>query len=174
MCNVKLRQRVYATPGYAAGVTATATFRVGHRAAARSIFTMPIDIAALDELKRRAREAARQSYAPYSKFPVGAAVLTDRGDIFAACNVENASFGLSVCAERNAIFHAVAQGARKIVAIVVYASTPTITPPCGACRQVASEFGPDATIVCINDDERAERSFTLGALLPMAFALDSR
>jgi cytidine deaminase len=134
---------------------------------------MTLDTAAMDELKCRAREVARHSYSPYSRFAVGAAVLTDRGEIFAGCNVENASYGLSICAERNAIFQAVAHGAKNIVALVVYAPTPAVTPPCGACRQVAAEFAVGATIVCINDDG-AEHNFVLDELLPMAFTLAAR
>jgi cytidine deaminase len=133
-----------------------------------------IDALAWDELKRRARDAATRSYSPYSRFPVGAAVLADDGRIFAGCNVENASYGLSICAERNAIFQAVAQGVRKLVALAVYAPTPTITLPCGACRQVAGEFGAGATIICINDDDNDERRFILNELLPLAFTFDAR
>jgi cytidine deaminase len=135
---------------------------------------MILDSVMVNELKRHARDAAAQAYAPYSRFRVGAAVLTDDGRIFAGCNVENASYGLSVCAERNAIYQAIAQGARALVAIVVYAPTPTPTPPCGACRQVMREFAADVTVVCFNDDNNADRRFALDELLPMAFTLDSR
>lgn len=85
---------------------------------------MTIAAPVLDELKRRAREASARAYAPYSKFAVGAAVLTGEGEIHIGANVENASYGLSICAERNAVFHAIAQGARTIEAVVVY--TPTL------------------------------------------------
>jgi cytidine deaminase len=121
----------------------------------------------LDELKRRAREAAAQAYAPYSGFPVGAAVLGD-GMIYGGANVENASFGLSVCAERNAIFAAVAGGARRIEAVALYTPTPTAATPCGACLQVIAEFGPDAVILCCCDGS-AERRYALKDLLPAAF-----
>jgi cytidine deaminase len=123
----------------------------------------------LDELKRRAREAAKHAYAPYSGFAVGAAVLTDGGAIHSGANVENASFGLSNCAERNAIFQAVAQGARKLEALAVYTPTATATTPCGACRQVLSEFGADAIVICCTDDESRERRYALAELLPAAF-----
>jgi cytidine deaminase len=123
----------------------------------------------LDELKRRAREAAKHAYAPYSGFAVGAAVLTDGGEIHSGANVENASFGLSNCAERNAIFQAVAQGARKLEALAVYTPTATATTPCGACRQVLSEFGADAIVICCTDDESRERRYALAELLPAAF-----
>jgi cytidine deaminase len=123
----------------------------------------------LDDLKRRARAAAAHAYAPYSGFAVGAAVLTEGGDIHSSANVENASFGLSNCAERNAIFEAVAHGARKLEALAVYTSTAAATTPCGACRQVLAEFGAEAIIICCTDDDARERRFGLGELLPVAF-----
>jgi cytidine deaminase len=115
-----------------------------------------------------ARRAAQAAYAPYSKFRVGAAVLTHAGKIHTGCNVENASYGLSNCAERTAIFKAVTEGERRIVAVAVY--TPTRKPilPCGACRQVIREFGPKAAILCAGRSrERIET--TLDQLLPGAF-----
>ncbi len=133
---------------------------------------MTVPTPTLDELKRRAREAAAQAYAPYSSFPVGAAVLGSNGEIYAGANVENASFGLTICAERNAIFQAVAQGVRRIEVVVIYTPTPAAAPPCGACRQVIHEFGPDALIVCCTDDATVERRFTLTELLPGAFGPD--
>jgi cytidine deaminase len=115
-----------------------------------------------------ARRAEKSSYAPYSKFRVGAAVLTASGKIFAGCNVENASCGLSNCAERTAVFNAVAEGHRKLVAVAVYTPTPEPTAPCGACRQVIHEFGPNATVLCVcNSANRIET--TLDQLLPRAF-----
>jgi cytidine deaminase len=132
---------------------------------------MDIAETTLTELTRRAREASRHAWAPYSKFVVGAAVLTDDGAIHGGANVENASYGLSMCAERNAIFQAVARGARRIVAIAVYTPTSQPTPPCGACRQVVAEFGPDALVICCTDDTKAERRFQLAELLPQAFSL---
>ena len=139
-------------------------------AATATAMTIPATI--LDELKRRARETSQRAYAPYSSFPVGAAVLASNGEIYAGANVENASFGLTICAERNAIFQAVAQGARRIEAVVVYTPTPAAASPCGACRQVIHEFGPDALIVCCTDDASAERRYTLTELLPGAFGPD--
>jgi cytidine deaminase len=127
----------------------------------------------LGELKRCAREAATHAYAPYSGFTVGAAVLADGGDIHSGANVENASFGLSNCAERNAIFRAVAQGARKLDALVVYTPTAAATTPCGACRQVLLEFGAEALVVCCTDDDASERRFELAELLPQAFGPSS-
>ena len=123
-----------------------------------------------------ARQAAEATYAPYSKFPVGAAVLTASGRIFTGCNVENASYGLSCCAERTAVFKAVAGGARKIVAVAVYTLTLKPTLPCGACRQVIHEFGPKAVILCACRS-REPIETTLDQLLPGAFgpaALRSR
>jgi cytidine deaminase len=119
-------------------------------------------------LEKAARAAAATSYSPYSKFPVGAAVLTATGKIFSGCNVENASFGLCNCAERTAIFTAVAAGERVIKAVAVYTPTKTPTSPCGACRQVINEFGPDSIVLGICDS--AERLTTsLESLLPDAF-----
>jgi len=133
---------------------------------------MTIATPILDELKRRARDASQRAYAPYSGFPVGAAILASNGEIYAGANVENASFGLTICAERNAIFQAVARGARRIDVVVVYTPTPAAAPPCGACRQVIYEFGRDALIVCCTDDASAERRYTLSELLPGAFGPD--
>jgi cytidine deaminase len=131
---------------------------------------MPPDIppAVLAAMKQGAVEAARRAYAPYSRFAVGAAVLSADGRIHTGANVENASFGLSICAERNAIFRAVADGARTIDAIVVYTPTADATPPCGACRQVLAEFGADALIVCCSDGA-ADRRYRVAELLPQAF-----
>lgn len=130
-----------------------------------------MDLAAsqLRELTRRARVAAQHAYAPYSKFAVGAAVLTAQGEIYAGANVENASYGLSMCAERNAIFHAVAQGSTAITALAVYTPTRTTTTPCGACRQVLAEFGADIVVLCCCDAAGGERRYRLADLLPDAF-----
>src|SRR5690349_8638765 len=94
-----------------------------------------------EKMLTAAREAAARAYAPYSNFSVGAALLDEQGRIFSGCNVENISYGLTICAERNAIGQAVRAGAKKIVAAMVYTPTPKPTPPCGACRQVLAEFG---------------------------------
>ncbi len=122
------------------------------------------------DLAEAAREAAARAYCPYSRFRVGAAVLAEGGPVFAGCNVENASYGLTICAERNAVFQAVARlgGQLVIRAVVIYTPTPEPTAPCGACRQVINEFGPDAEIRCICDGPRDLR-FRLGELLPAAF-----
>ena len=122
------------------------------------------------QLERAARAAAANAYCPYSRFAVGAAVLTADGAIAAGCNVENASFGLTICAERNAIFRAVADGAGAIVAIAVYTPTAVPATPCGACRQVIAEFGRDAVVRCVCDGS-AHVQYTLAELLPAAFTL---
>jgi cytidine deaminase len=119
-------------------------------------------------LERAARAAATSAYAPYSKFPVGAAVLTGSGKIFAGCNVENAAYPLGNCAERTAIFSAIAAGERHIRACVVYTPTAKATMPCGGCRQVINEFGPDALIVSVCDTTHQTET-VLSALLPDAF-----
>lgn len=119
-------------------------------------------------LEQSARRAARAAYAPYSNFTVGAAVLAGSGRLYAGCNVENAAYSLCHCAERTAIFTAVAAGEQAIRAVAVYTPTATATPPCGACRQVINEFGPDALVISVCDSaDRIETS--LSALLPAAF-----
>jgi cytidine deaminase len=122
----------------------------------------------LAKLEVAARAAAGRAYAPYSKFRVGAAVLGDSGGIHAGCNVENASYGLASCAERNAVFAAIGAGERAIRAVVIYTPTPTATAPCGACRQVIREFGPDAIVISVCDGPDRIES-TLGELLPRSF-----
>jgi cytidine deaminase len=123
------------------------------------------------KLRAAAKQAAGRAYAPYSRFRVGAAVLTSSGKIFAGCNVENASYGLCNCAERTAIFSAVAAGERTLQCVVVYTPTPGATAPCGACRQVIHEFGPRAQVVSFCTD-RDMIDTTIAALLPGAFGPD--
>jgi len=132
---------------------------------------MTIPDSTLAQLKRVARDAAKRAYAPYSGFAVGAAVLGGTGAMHAGANVENASYGLSICAERSAIFRALAEGERTIRAVCVYTPTPVASTPCGACRQVILEFGAEAIIVCCSDDDKAERRYALRELLPDAFRL---
>lgn len=126
----------------------------------------------MDELIAAARDAADKAYAPYSRFPVGAAVRTRSGRLYAGCNVENASYGLSICAERNAIFQAIAAGEDAIEAVVVYTPTAQPTAPCGACRQVIGEFGPHAKVLCVCDGAQRIET-TLDALLPASFGPDT-
>jgi cytidine deaminase len=131
---------------------------------------MPVSIttSAIRRLEAAARAAATNSYSPYSKFQVGAAVLTSSGKIFPGTNIENASYGLCNCAERTAIFTAAAAGERTLDAVLVYTPTPEPTMPCGACRQVINEFGPDALVIAVcNSRERIES--TLPHLLSHAF-----
>lgn len=103
----------------------------------------------LDKLMQEAIEASKKAYAPYSNFPVGAALITADGTIFSGCNVENKSFGLTNCAERTAIFKAISEGAKGIDTLVIYTPTQKPIAPCGACRQVISEFSSSARIVSI-------------------------
>lgn len=120
-----------------------------------------------DSLVNAAWEARERAYAPYSNFPVGAAVLAADGRIFAGCNVENLSYGLTQCAERVAVGMAVAAGAREMVAVAVVADTRVPISPCGACRQVLAEFGVWRVLLA-NRTERLE--FALDELLPRAGA----
>ena len=121
-----------------------------------------------EKLLRQARAAMKSAYAPYSHFQVGAAILLSDGRIFTGCNVENASYGLTICAERNAIFQSIARGSRKVRAVVIYTPTTEPTAPCGACRQVINEFGTDAEVICVCDSEKRAR-WTLTQLLTNAF-----
>jgi cytidine deaminase len=131
---------------------------------------MDIPEAVFAELVSTARGAAARAYCPYSRFKVGAAVLTSAGEIFSGCNVENASYGLTICAERNAVFQAVSRGAGalSIRAVVVYTPTAAPTAPCGACRQVINEFGPNARLISICDGPDTLES-SVERLLPQAF-----
>ncbi len=124
--------------------------------------------AQLRKLTAGAKAAAGHAYAPYSKFRVGSAVLTGSGKIFTGCNVENASYGLCNCAERTAIFSAVAAGERKLKCVVVYTPTKNATAPCGACRQVIFEFGPTVRVVSLCDG-RDQIDGSIRSLLPAAF-----
>lgn len=123
------------------------------------------------KLIEAAKKAQKNAYCPYSRYPVGAAVLTESGRIYTGCNVENASFGLTVCAERTAIFNAVTHGEKRIQALCVAAKS---AKPCGACRQVIIEFAPkDAEIIYVDwqpleKKEKITRT-TAGKLLPHAF-----
>jgi cytidine deaminase len=129
----------------------------------------------LDLLVDRARAVRLNAYAPYSKYRVGAAVLTEKGELFVGCNFENASYGAAICAERSAIAQMVSAGARAPIACVVVTKGPKPGTPCGICRQVLSEFADDMYIVLVAEGARgvtARRDTTLKALLPDAFRLD--
>jgi cytidine deaminase len=121
-------------------------------------------------LLEAAKDVAARAYAPYSDFRVGAAVLTEQGTVHAGCNVENASYGLTICAERNALFQMVATAPRPIAvrAILVYTPTDSPTAPCGACRQVLNEFGPSCDVLCVCDG-LGQIATTLDQLIPSAF-----
>jgi cytidine deaminase len=121
-----------------------------------------------DALVNAARAVRENAHAPFSKFRVGAAVMDDRGRIFTGCNVENATYGLTVCAERVAIFKAISEGARKFARVAVVADTANLTPPCGACRQILWEFCGDVDIVLANLHGQTE-TLRLGTLFPRAF-----
>ena len=133
-----------------------------------------LDAAIQRRLIAAARAVRAQAHAPYSRFQVGAAVLDEKGRVFVGCNVENASYGLTICAERNAVAAAVAAGAKRIHAVaVVTASVPPGTP-CGACRQVLAEFGDEATLVLLASPAGAATHRSLGALLPESFKFTRR
>jgi len=128
-----------------------------------------------EQLQSAARKAAENAYAPYSGFRVGAALLFEDGFIATGCNVENVSYGLTICAERNALFSAVAQrgSAHKIVAIAVTNLNGAPSPPCGACRQVLSEFvSPSAVISFPSDNGPESRPFA--EIFPFFFHLDPK
>jgi len=127
-----------------------------------------------EELLAAAREARDKAYAPYSNFRVGAAVLASDGRIFGGCNVENASFGLTCCAERNAIFAMVAAGATEIREILVIGGTEAVLPPCGACRQVIAEFAPPETVVHMCNRTGVCRDVTVSKLIPFIFRLKKK
>jgi cytidine deaminase len=128
-----------------------------------------VDDGQMERLFALAREAAGMAYVPYSKFRVGAALLGEDGRIFTGCNVENRSYGLTICAERNAVFHAVAQGCRSFLALaIVTPDSGSPVGPCGACRQVLSEFMPPQGRVRFGAGNAGGLTVdtTLGELLP--------
>jgi cytidine deaminase len=119
------------------------------------------------ELVRRAREVMQNAYAPYSKFHVGAAIEAADGTIHVGCNVENASYGLTICAERAAVCAAIAAGARHLRRVVVVSDADPPAAPCGACRQVLSEFGRDLRVIGVGPAGTV--SWSMAELLPSAF-----
>ena len=121
-----------------------------------------------DILKDAAWKAREQTYAPYSGFKVGAAVETASGRIYGGCNIENVSYGLCNCAERTAMFQAVANGERVLKRIVVCADTPEPVAPCGACRQVMQELGPQMEVLLVNREGKQILT-TVAELLPYSF-----
>ena len=125
----------------------------------------------MSDLVGRAREAMRNAYAPYSEFRVGAAIEATDGRVFAGCNVESASYGLTICAERMALGAAVAAGARSFRRVAVTTEVEPPAAPCGACRQLLAEFGLNLEVVAVGPS--TERRWTLAALLPDAFTKES-
>lgn len=125
----------------------------------------------LQGLRTEARRAMERAYAPYSGFRVGAAVQTAEGTIHGGCNVENASFSVTMCAERVAIGAAVRSGGRSLRRVYICSTSVDPVPPCGVCRQALSEFGPDLEVVSEGVDGRVSR-WTLGDLLPEQFRLE--
>lgn len=129
-----------------------------------------LDDALASRLRDKAREFAHNAYVPYSAFPVGAAVLTDDGAVIGGVNIENASYGLTMCGERVAIFTAAAMGHRVIQAVAVSAPKHAGTTPCGACRQVMNEFKPEnGHLIVVLDYKRGARQVLLRDLLPDSF-----
>jgi cytidine deaminase len=127
-----------------------------------------------DELTRRAFEVRERAHAPYSNYHVGAALQVASGRVFVGCNVENASYGLSLCAERSAILQMVAAGEKDPIGIVVITRGPIVGTPCGACRQVLAEFALDMPVrLAVEDPAIPPRMTSLAALLPEAFRAEA-
>ena len=126
----------------------------------------------MEKLLQLAKEARQQAYVPYSKFPVGAAIITKDGKVYQGCNIENASFGLTNCAERTAIFKAVSEGETAFGAIAVIADTVGPVSPCGACRQVMVEFCEPTMPVYLTNLNGDVQQTTVGELLPGAFTTE--
>lgn len=124
-----------------------------------------------EKLIEKAIKTSKLAYAPYSNFCVGAAVLTEDNDIIVGCNVENASYGLTNCAERTALFAAISRGYTKFTKLVVYVDREDFTPPCGACRQVINELAPKAEILLVNKSRDIKRT-SIKELLPLGFGSD--
>lgn len=124
----------------------------------------------IKRLLAEAFNAQRYAYAPYSRFAVGAALLTESGNIFSGCNVENSSYSATICAERVAIGCAVSAGERKFRLLAIAANSRTYVRPCGVCRQVISEFGPETRVICANVAGEFE-IHECRALLPFPFVL---
>ncbi len=123
------------------------------------------------ELMKIARKARQNAYAPYSHFAVGAALLAESARVYTGCNIENASYGLTCCAERNAIFAAVGAGERRFKMLAVAADSPEPVAPCGACRQVIAEFG--IPLVVMGNLKEATKTMTAEELLPYGFGQES-
>ncbi len=123
------------------------------------------------QLMDKAKEASKMSYSPFSRFAVGAALIAKSGKIYSGCNIENSSFGMTNCAERTAIFKAVSEGEREILAIAIYSPNSDNCYPCGACRQVMFEFQGDDEIIVITEDCGRLDARKLSEFLPFGFRI---
>lgn len=122
------------------------------------------------ELINHAKKAMENAYAPYSHFKVGAALLDKNGTVFLGCNIENASYGATCCAERIAVFKAISEGVTTFEKIAIVSDSKKLTPPCGICRQVLLEFMPEGAVILEN--EKGEiKTYTVKELLPVGFTL---
>ncbi|MCL2863940.1 MAG: cytidine deaminase [Lachnospiraceae bacterium] len=127
-----------------------------------------------DRLVAQARGMQEMAYVPYSNFRVGAALLTEEGKIFTGCNVENSAYGVCICAEQTAVVKAVSEGSKSFVAVAVAGDSDGPCLPCGACRQVLSEFAkPDMVLYCVGKDGEV-KNFTLGEILAYSFHLEEK
>lgn len=124
-----------------------------------------------EKMLQIAEDASKNAYVPYSKFPVGACVLCESGNVYTGCNFENSSFGLTICAERNAVGTAIANGERKIKAVAVFSPNMANCTPCGACRQVLDEFKSENGLEIITKTEAGVKVYTINELLPECFEL---
>ena len=124
---------------------------------------------AKQDLAAKAEAVRENAYAPYSRFKVGAALLGESGRIYVGCNVENGSYGGTICAERGAVMAAVAAGERRFEAIAITTTADTPCPPCGICRQVLAEFAPEMDVLLVVSDTQEVARFTLSELLPLRF-----
>jgi len=125
----------------------------------------------VEKLLEAAKKVKENAYAPYSHFHVGAALITDTGKIYSGCNVENTSYGLTICAERNAIFRMISDGEHRIAEILVIGDTEEFLPPCGACRQVMTEFSTNDTVVYLCNKQGQWKKTTMAELMPYTFSL---
>jgi cytidine deaminase len=124
------------------------------------------------ELLNKAKETMNNAYAPYSHFKVGAAILTEEGLVYTGCNVENASYGATICAERTAAVKAVSEGHIKFSKVAIVSSEGTYTYPCGVCRQFLSEFMTKDSVIIVEDEKEGIKEIPFKELLPLSFSLN--
>jgi cytidine deaminase len=124
------------------------------------------------ELLNKAKETMNNAYAPYSHFKVGAAILTEEGLVYTGCNVENASYGATICAERTAAVKAVSEGHIKFSKVAIVSSEGTYTYPCGVCRQFLSEFMTKDSVIIVEDEKEGIKEVPFKELLPLSFSLN--